>query len=43
MLSFALVLVALGVLGEYVGRTYMRLNNIPQYVVRRTINVEGDE
>ena len=43
MLSFTFILISLGILGEYAGRTYIRLNNIPQYVVRRTYNVGGDE
>lgn len=42
MLALAFVLGFLGVLGEYVGRTYMSLNNIPQYVVRRTYNVQRE-
>lgn len=29
-------LMALGVIGEYVGRSYMNINRKPQYVVRRT-------
>lgn len=30
-------LIALGVIGEYVGRAYLRINNRPQYVVRGRI------
>lgn len=32
------ILVSLGLLGEYIGRIYICLNKSPQYVVRRTIN-----
>ena len=31
-----LIMLLLGVLGEYVGRIYLSLNKIPQYVVRNT-------
>ena len=30
-------LLAIGLMGEYLGRVLMKLNNIPQFVVRRTI------
>jgi undecaprenyl-phosphate 4-deoxy-4-formamido-L-arabinose transferase len=30
----------LGLLGEYVGRIYMNISGIPQYVVRETLNIE---
>ena len=33
-----LILIALGLVGEYVGRIYMLLSNKPQYTVRETIN-----
>ena len=32
----------LGMIGEYIGRIYICLNNAPQYVVRETINVDGE-
>lgn len=34
-----LIMLLLGLLGEYVGRIYMCINNSPQYVIRRTWNV----
>ena len=34
-----LIMTMLGLIGEYVGRIYMNINNIPQYVVRDTLNV----
>lgn len=34
-----ILMLMLGILGEYVGRIYMCLNNSPQYVVRETINI----
>lgn len=33
------ILVVLGILGEYVGRIYLCINNTPQYVIRDTINI----
>lgn len=33
----------LGVVGEYLGRMYMSINNKPQYVIENTINIKGDE
>lgn len=41
---FGIVLLGLGVIGEYVGRVFMCVNSAPQYVIKQTINVErGDE
>lgn len=33
-----LIMLLLGVIGEYVGRVYICLNSAPQYVIRETIN-----
>lgn len=35
------IMMILGILGEYVGRIYMTISNMPQYNVRRTKNVPG--
>jgi polyisoprenyl-phosphate glycosyltransferase len=35
-------LVAIGMIGEYLGRLFMRSNGLPQYVVRRTMNCPDD-
>lgn len=35
-----LILVMLGMIGEYVGRIYLSINNSPQYVIRESINTE---
>ena len=37
-----LIMFMLGILGEYIGRIYICINNSPQYVIRETINVEED-
>jgi undecaprenyl-phosphate 4-deoxy-4-formamido-L-arabinose transferase len=35
-----LILFVLGIIGEYIGRIYMSLNETPQYVIAETINFE---
>lgn len=37
-----MILFVLGMIGEYIGRIYISLNNSPQYVMRELINVTGD-
>lgn len=34
------IMLCLGLIGEYVGRIYISLNNSPQYVIRQTKNIE---
>ena len=38
-----LILMSLGMLGEYVGRIYICINKSPQYVIRETINLSGEK
>jgi len=38
LLLIGLVFVVIGVLGEYIGKILMSLNNTPQYVVKKKIN-----
>ena len=33
------IMILLGIIGEYLGRIYICINNAPQYVIRETINV----
>lgn len=40
---FGIVLVMLGIVGEYIGKIMLNLNKTPQYVVRETVNVETEE
>lgn len=35
-----MIMIILGLVGEYVGRIYISLNNSPQYVIRERMNVE---
>lgn len=36
-------MMSLGLLGEYLGRVYICINDAPQYVIRETINTESHE
>lgn len=36
-----IILFMLGIIGEYIGRIYICLNNAPQYVIRDTINLKS--
>lgn len=38
-----LILLTLGLIGEYVGRIFISLNNSPQYVIKNIINYDEDE
>ena len=38
LLLGGLILLSLGIIGEYLGRSYLSLNNKPQYVVKKIIN-----
>lgn len=35
-----MIMFMLGVIGEYVGRIYMNVNRITQYVVREMVNID---
>ena len=37
-----MIMIMLGLIGEYVGRIYICLNESPQFVIRETLNVEKD-
>lgn len=37
------VLLVLGMIGEYIGRIYISLNNSPQYVIRTVLNYDIDD
>lgn len=39
LLSTGLIMLMLGLIGEYLGRIYICINNSPQYVIRNTINI----
>ncbi len=35
-----MIMLMLGMIGEYIGRIYISLNSAPQYVIRDTVNIE---
>lgn len=41
--SLGIILSFMGVIGEYIGRMYLQVNNEPQYVIRETVNIKEDE
>lgn len=43
LLFFGIVLMFMGLMGEYIGRIFMCINAAPQQVVRRTINIETED
>lgn len=42
-LFFGFVLLVLGILGEYVGKIILSINNTPQYIVRESLNTDKKE
>lgn len=42
LIFFGITLFCMGMLGEYVGRIFMCVNNTPQYVVQEVISFEND-
>ncbi|MBD5116772.1 MAG: glycosyltransferase [Ruminococcaceae bacterium] len=43
LLIGGILMILLGLIGEYVGRIYICLNNTPQYVIRNTINISNKD
>ena len=39
LFSGGLIMMMLGIIGEYIGRIYICINDSPQYVIRETINI----
>jgi undecaprenyl-phosphate 4-deoxy-4-formamido-L-arabinose transferase len=38
-----MIMLMLGLIGEYIGRIYISLNSAPQYVIRDVVNIEVEE
>ena len=38
-----IIMFILGIIGEYVGRIYISINNAPQYVIREKVGIEDEE
>ena len=43
LIFFGLILLVLGIIGEYLGKIILTINNTPQYIVRETINTDDEE
>ncbi len=43
LFSSGLIMIMLGIIGEYIGRIYICINDSPQYVIRETINLDSNE
>ena len=43
LIFFGLILLVLGIIGEYLGKIILTINNTPQYIVRETINTDHEE
>ncbi len=43
LFSTGMILLILGIIGEYLGRIYISINNSPQYVIRNTINLDVED
>lgn len=41
--SLGVMLIFMGLIGEYIGRMYLQINHEPQYVIREKINFKDDE
>ena len=38
-----MLMIMLGLIGEYIGRIYISMNNAPQYVIREVINTDAEQ
>lgn len=43
LLMGGIILLVLGMIGEYIGRIYININNSPQYIIKEKININKDE
>ncbi len=43
LFSSGIIMLILGMIGEYIGRIYISLNRSPQYVIRETINMDEEK
>ena len=43
MFMFGIIMLVLGLLGEYIGRMYISINNAPQFVVKEEININEED
>ena len=38
-----MIMIMLGLIGEYIGRIYISMNNSPQYVIRERVNIDSEK
>ena len=38
-----IIMLFLGLLGEYIGRIYISINNAPQFAIKETFNIKDEE
>ena len=43
MFTCGIMMLMLGLIGEYIGRIYICINKSPQYVIKETVNIESDQ
>lgn len=43
LIMFGILFLMMGMMGEYIGRIYMALNNTPQYVIKETIGMDRND
>jgi undecaprenyl-phosphate 4-deoxy-4-formamido-L-arabinose transferase len=43
MFTYGIILLMLGLMGEYLGRIYICINKSPQYVIKETANIEKEK
>lgn len=43
LLFSGIIMLFLGLLGEYIGRMYISINNAPQFAIKETINIKKDD
>ena len=41
--SLGMILAFMGLIGEYIGRMYIQINNEPQYVIKEIISKEEEK
>lgn len=43
LFASGVMMLMLGMLGEYIGRMYISLNNVPQYTVKQFVNIDAED
>ena len=43
LFSSGIIMILLGIIGEYVGRIYISINSAPQFIIKNTINIDDEK